>query len=188
MKPYRPTLIRNLLPALLLLFVSFTAHKVLAHGEEILLRSEPESNAALVEPPAQVMTWFSEELETSSTMEVFNLAGEKVDNGDGGVDLNDPDHASMIVTLPPLENGVYLVQWKAVLLDSDVVQGAFPFSVGTAVIQPGALPNQPQPAATAVPTAAPDGRTPLPLIGGGVAALLLIGIVGFAIARSRQKA
>lgn len=34
-----------------------------------------------------------------------------MDKRDGGVDLNDSDHASMIVNLPTLPDGVYTVHW-----------------------------------------------------------------------------
>ncbi len=170
---------------LLLLGLAVTAVSVAAHGDEILLRADPEDGAALAQSPTQVTTWFSNELDTSSTLQVFNLAGEPVDNGDGGVDLNDPDHATMIVSLPPLDEGVYLVQWTAVLLDGDTVSGAFTFGVG----QAGAAASQ-LPAATAADTTAENsGGIPTSiLIGAGIGAILIAGLIGFAVARSRQKA
>ncbi|HFQ93617.1 MAG TPA: copper resistance protein CopC [Anaerolineae bacterium] len=171
---------------LLLLGLTVTAVTVAAHGEEILLKSEPADGAALAESPTQAITWFSEELDTSSALKVYNLAGVQVDNGDGGVDLNDPDHASMIVTLPPLDEGVYLAQWTAVLLDGDTVSGAFTFGIGEA----GTIPRQ-IPTPTAPPEPAPEnsgGISTGVLIAAGTGLLLVVGLIGFAIARSRQKA
>ncbi len=102
-----------------------------AHGPEVLIKSDPSDGAVLEESPPQVITWFSTELETgSSTLQVFDAEGRHVDKGDGGVDLNDPDHASMIVSLPTLPDGVYTVRWSALLFDGDVVNEEFTFSVG----------------------------------------------------------
>ncbi len=171
---------------LLLLGLAVTAVTATAHGDEILLKSEPADGAALAESPAQVTTWFSDELATTSTLKVYNLAGEQVDNGDGGVDLNDPDHASMIVSLPVLDEGVYLVQWTADLLDGDTVSGAFTFGIGKAGTAPSQIPTP-----TAPPAAAPESGSGIStgvLIGAGVGLILAVGLIGFAIARSRQKA
>lgn len=85
----------------------------------------------LKQAPAQVTAWFSEELITGqSTLQVFDAAGRQVDKGEGGVDLNDPDHASMIVKLPALPDGAYMVRWQVVLEDGDTTDGEFTFSVG----------------------------------------------------------
>lgn len=103
----------------------------LAHS--VLVKSEPESNAVLEQGPEQVITWFSQELETGlSSIQVFDAEGNQIDNGDGEVDLNDPDHASMLVSLPEsLPNGMYIVHWTAVsAADGDTTEGEFSFSMG----------------------------------------------------------
>ncbi|MEJ2747475.1 MAG: copper resistance protein CopC [Anaerolineae bacterium] len=103
---------------------------VSAHDAAIV-KSIPANGDVLAESPPQVKAWFEEELVSGeSTMAVFNAQGEQVDNGDGGVDLNDPNHAIMIVTLPSLPDGSYTVQWHAMLLDGDATDGAFAFAVG----------------------------------------------------------
>jgi methionine-rich copper-binding protein CopC len=96
-----------------------------------LLRSDPDNGSILAQSPAEVHAWFGEEMKTGvSTLQVFSAAGQRVDNGDGGVNLNDPDHASMVVTLPPLPDGEYLVRWYVVLLDDDASESSFNFYVG----------------------------------------------------------
>lgn len=101
-----------------------------AHGS--FVKSNPESGAALAQPPERVIAWYSQELETDlSSLRVFDAQGGAVDNGDGGVDLNDPDHASMIVTLPEaLPAGTYAVRWTTVSAeDGDTTKGEFAFKV-----------------------------------------------------------
>ncbi len=106
---------------------------VLAHNVE-LLRSDPPADALLTESPAQVRAWFNEEMQTgASTLAVYDAAGNPVDSGDGGVDLQDAYHASMVVSLPPLADGAYFVRWHVVLLDNDPTDGEFVFYVGQRV-------------------------------------------------------
>jgi len=124
-------LTRTGLTLLLLMLVVSTAA---AHA--LLLKSKPADGEVLARPPDRVQAWFSEELDTRlSSMQVFDAGGAQVDNGDGGVDLNDPDHASMLVTLPSnLPNGTYTVRWAAVTLDDNgLSQGEFIFGVGKGV-------------------------------------------------------
>jgi methionine-rich copper-binding protein CopC len=103
-----------------------------AHTVEVV-KSEPPAGAVLSESPKEVRVWFNEELQTKeSSLKVFTPEGKQVDNGDGGVDLNDPDHASMVVSLPPLGEGAYTVRWHAVLTDGDATDGEFAFYVGSA--------------------------------------------------------
>ncbi|MCA9875456.1 MAG: copper resistance protein CopC [Anaerolineales bacterium] len=136
---------------------------VSAH-DAVITKSSPANGEVLSESPDQVVAWFTEELISGeSTMKVFDAQGKQRDNGDGGVDLTDPDHASMIVTLPPLPDGSYTVQWHAVLVDGDASDGAFAFAVGD---------SQPvvQPAATASSSGVPIGWLAVIL---GVTAVIL---------------
>lgn len=126
---------RNRLPASLCLaaLLVFSASSLaFAHAE--LLRSEPAADARLAEPPDRVALWFDEELDTrKSTLAVLNRDYRQVDVGDGRVDLNDPDHAAMLVSLPRLPEGVYVVRWHAVTIDDDgVTEGEYDFIVGNA--------------------------------------------------------
>lgn len=99
----------------------------------VVERTEPETSAALKRGPAQVAIMFNEELDTHlSTIKVFDEDGQRVDLKDGGVDLTDPDHASMIVHLPELAEAAYIVRWHVVLDDGDATDGAFTFTVGNA--------------------------------------------------------
>jgi len=119
--------------------ILITVSTVSAHSR--LVKSEPANGQALDEPPEKVVAWFSEELDSAaSEMLVLDDQGRQVDNGDGGVDLNDLDHLTMIVTLPPeLPESTYSVHWIAAsAADGDVVEGDFAFNVGVASSQSSA--------------------------------------------------
>ena len=111
--------------------VLFLAVVALAHRSDILLKSEPAAGAVVQQSPAQVVAWFSTELATdTSRLQVFAADKRQVDKGNGGVDLDDPDHASLIVRLPALPAGTYTVHWRAAVVeDSDIVEGRFTFTV-----------------------------------------------------------
>jgi methionine-rich copper-binding protein CopC len=102
-----------------------------AHGPEILLETDPADGTMLQQSPSQVRAWFSVELDTQwSTLHVVDINHHRVDNRDGGVDMNDPDHTTMVVSLPTLPEGVYIVRWTAVTArDGDLVGGVFTFGV-----------------------------------------------------------
>jgi len=162
---------RRILIALALAVLLLPAGAAVAHEAE-LLKSDPSAGAVLEQAPERVTAWFNEELQTGpSTLQVFDAEGRQVDGGDGGVDLNDPDHASMIVSLPPLPDGVYMVRWHIVLEDGDATDGAFAFAVGAGeatVTQP----SLPEPQA---------GRDTLPagwlMVGAGAVVLVTVGWV-----------
>lgn len=122
---------RSLMALVLALLVSALLVAVAA-AHAVLVESEPENSAVLEQTPAQVIVRFDHELETKlSSIHVFDTAENQVDNGDGSVDLNDPDHASILASLPEsLPNGKYSVHWKTVSAhDGDTTEGEFFFKV-----------------------------------------------------------
>src|SRR5216684_1109358 len=69
--------------------------------------------------------------------ETVGAHGNQVDDGKGGVDLNDLSHKSMIVRLQSRQPGTYTVKWKAVSSpDQEVTQGSFRFTVGSSQVEP----------------------------------------------------
>lgn len=102
-----------------------------AFGHARLLKSEPPAEALLGKAPAVVRAWFDDELEPKgSTITVWDARGRRVDDGKGGVDLNDLDRKSMVVRLAPLAPGAYTVKWRAVSADDqNVATGVFRFAV-----------------------------------------------------------
>ncbi len=122
------------LTSLLVLAASLSqAVDVMAHAK--LQRAEPPPGSIVKTPPAVVRLWFSmspnEELDPRrSTVSVWDRRGRRVDDGKGGVDLNDMDRRSMIARLKPIGPGTYTVRWKAVTIpDRGLSQGSFNFTV-----------------------------------------------------------
>ena len=109
---------------------------VIAHAK--FLRAEPAPNSTVTSAPQVVRVWFTladanEELDAKrSTLSVLDAHGKQVDDGKGGVDLNDLSHKSMLVRMQSRQPGTYTVKWKAVSSpDQEVTEGAFRFTVGS---------------------------------------------------------
>lgn len=194
MRGLRRSLWSSLCLSMMLILNTFTP--ALVHAG--LIRSVPAAGERLAESPPQVTLWFDGELATpESTLKVFDAGGRQVDAGDGYVDLDDPDHASMIVTLPPLPEGVYTVRWRAVYgEDSDVVEGEFDFIVGNATPRVKSTPTIAPPVGNATPpNALPtetasivEDSTPdwllIGIVAGGIIVLILM---AFGLRRSRRQ-
>ncbi len=100
-----------------------------AHAK--LLRAQPAAGTTVKPAPTVVRAWFSEELDAkTSTCSVWDSRGRRVDDGKGGVDLNDLDRKSMIANVKLPGPGVYTVKWKAVAADDRfAAMGSFRFTV-----------------------------------------------------------
>ncbi len=160
---------------LALLVSTLVVATVAAHA--LLIKSEPEDGSQLVQAPEQVTAWFTQELDTRfSTIQVFNSESSQVDTGDGGVDLFDPNHTSLVVSLPAsLPEGAYRVHWTAVSTeDSDLTEGEFTFAIGAGNI----AASQSSPTE---PTAAKRDEAGWPVvtlgISMGVLILIILGLI-----------
>ncbi len=114
-----------------LILSSLLALPPLVWGHAQLVRSDPKAGVVLTAPPQVVRTWFDDELDPDhSTIGVSDARGQRVDDGHGGVDLNDLDRKSMIARLRAIGAGTYTVRWRAVSAnDGFVTQGSFAFIV-----------------------------------------------------------
>jgi methionine-rich copper-binding protein CopC len=78
-----------------------------------------------VAAPAQVELWMTEDLEPDFTkVQVFDSQGHEIDRKDAKI-----NGSTMIVSLPKLGPGTYLVKWKAVATDTHKTTGTFKFTV-----------------------------------------------------------
>ena len=120
---------------------------VLAHAK--IQSADPKPGSTVAKAPAMVKIVFAlapdESLDPkTSTIAVSDSHGRRVDDGKGGVDLNDMDRKTMIAMLKPLTADTYTVRWKAVSSpDRDVAQGSFKFTVAAAMSgmpMPASLP------------------------------------------------
>jgi len=98
-----------------------------AHAQ--LRSSTPAAGGAVAKAPSEVLVNFSEPLESAfSTVVVRDAVGKRVDKADAHLDPN--DRKTMHVSLPPLVNGIYIVEWRALTTDTHRTEGAFTFRVG----------------------------------------------------------
>ena len=99
-----------------------TSSLVRAHA--FLDHAEPRVGST-VAAPAQLELWMTEDLEPAFTeVQVFDSQGHEVDKKDAKI-----SGATMIVALPKLGSGTYLVKWKAVATDTHKTTGTFKFTV-----------------------------------------------------------
>ena len=107
-----------------------------AHGPEILAESSPTDGEQLAESPQQITMVFTAELYAKPPitaphiLEVYNLDGDRVDLEDTHLDATEAERQIMTVSLPTLEEGVYMVRWSVSPTDGDIVNGLHFFSVG----------------------------------------------------------
>ncbi len=123
-----------------------------ASAHALLVRSDPAANAILDAPPSHVVMWFSEDVNPlTSRAVVVNTANQEVDNKDAHV--SDDDSKRMVVTLPLLKAGTYVVVWRTQSADDGhIASGSFIFRIK--------VPNGEVPP---IPSTLPTGNIP----GGG---------------------
>jgi methionine-rich copper-binding protein CopC len=94
-----------------------------------LVRATPAEGGAVKAAPAEVTLKFNERLEPAFNSAVIrDAASKQVDKADAHVDK--ADHTTVRVSLPPLEPGVYTVEWRVMSGDTHKINGTFTFRVG----------------------------------------------------------
>src|SRR5579871_674158 len=95
----------------------------------LLVRSIPAAREVVKTPPSNVQMWFSESVNPlTSTAVVVDTTNREVDNRDNHVSPSDPKE--MILTLPPLAAGTYVVVWRTQSAeDGHIVGGSFYFQI-----------------------------------------------------------
>ena len=121
-----------------LLLVALTAAAVLvalagpAGAHAILRSTTPADSEELDAAPSTVSLEFNEPVSTSAGgIRVFNDQGVRVDLGDAETPT-DKLEAVQVGLNEGLEDGTYIVSWRALSADSHPVHGAFVFTVGEA--------------------------------------------------------
>ena len=118
--------------------------------------SDPAAGTMVDAAPSIVRAWFTQELMLRSSIAVTDEAGNQVDLVDGRVDPDDPDRKVMLVSLPPLPNGVYWVYYNAVSAEDGHEEGGF-YSFGVGMTPP--IAGTSTPTSPAPMTAADCGRS-----------------------------
>jgi copper resistance protein C len=99
---------------------------VLAHA--FLDHAEPKVGAQIDQPPAEVKIWFTQPLEPAfSGITVLDSSGSQIDKKDCHQDAK--DKTLLMVSLPPLQPGIYKVVWHVVSVDTHRTSGDFKFTL-----------------------------------------------------------
>ena len=102
---------------------------VAAFAHAHLVRATPAEGGTIKSAPNEVTLKFNEKLESAfSSAVVRDSAGKQVDKADAHVDK--ADRTVVRVSLPPLDPGIYTVEWRAMSSDTHKINGNFTFRVG----------------------------------------------------------
>lgn len=144
--------------ALILVIGLFVRSRPVAGHAEVDV-SDPMAGSTVPEAPPAVTVTFSEEVAADGTeLTVLGPNGDRADQGDSALDLNDMDRKRVSVGLQPnLGQGTYTVMWTSVSAeDGDTDEGSFSFNLG-APSTPGASPEaSPEASPGASPAASPE--------------------------------
>ncbi|MGE5335437.1 MAG: copper resistance protein CopC, partial [Nitrososphaerota archaeon] len=123
-----------------------------ASAHAVLVRSDPPADAILNAPPSHITMWFSEEINPlTSRAVVVDTANREVDNRDAHV--SGDNAKEMVVTVPLLKAGTYVVVWRTQSADDGhITGGSFIFRIAA---PDGSVPP--------IPSVLPTGNIP----GGG---------------------
>ena len=124
-----------------------------AYAHPFLLDSEPGQAENAPVGTTQIVTYYSEAIEIDfSELRVFDSNGNKIDNLDTA--YYDGEN-SLVITTPPLEDGVYTVTSKVLSkIDGHLVQAAIIFGVGEVQVDLSLLEAQEESEITFLPEAA----------------------------------
>jgi copper transport protein len=124
-----------------------------AYAHPFLLDSEPSQSANGPIGTTQIITKYSEAVEIDfSELKVFDSDGNQIDNGNTTYYEGE---SSLVITTPPLEDGVYTVTSKVLSkVDGHLVRAAIIFGVGEAKVDASLLESQEESETTFLPEAA----------------------------------
>jgi methionine-rich copper-binding protein CopC len=130
---------RTLLVALGATLLALCAFAI-AFAHASLDHCTPAFGSTVASAPAQIVCVYSEEIDTKrSTMSVWDANGSEVDKKDAHVDLNDPNHQTLVVSLDTSKtpDGLYTIKWRTVTPDDNGLSyGSWQFVIGSANATP----------------------------------------------------
>jgi len=119
-------IVKKITRLFILLFMLVAVRPAAAHSD--LVQAEPPPGAQLAESPAEIRLTFSEPVADNSRIDLLTDEFERIE---GLVPQFNPEQPEQIYSpVPPLEPGVYTVQWAAVSDDGHEISGSYSFSVG----------------------------------------------------------
>jgi len=122
----------------------------LASAHPFLLDSNPAQGQSVPAGTTQIFTYYSEAVEIDfSSLKIYDSNGNQIDNQDTAYNN---EESSLVVTTPPLEDGVYTIASKVLSkVDGHLVQAAIIFGVGDVQIDSSLLESQEQSETTFIP-------------------------------------
>ncbi|MFY0546259.1 copper resistance protein CopC [Brevibacillus sp. H7] len=109
---------------LLVLFLAAIPSTMDAHA--YIDRSLPQQESELTEAPKEIRVTFTENINTAvSQLTLRDAIGRSIQGTLRGEGEN-----GLVLTVPPLANGVYQVDWQILSVDTHVTEGSFRFAVG----------------------------------------------------------
>jgi len=122
----------------------------LASAHPFLLDSNPAQGQSVPAGTTQIFTFYSEAVEIDfSSLKIYDSNGNQIDNQDTAYNN---EESSLVVTTPPLEDGVYTIASKVLSkVDGHLVQAAIIFGVGDVQIDSSLLESQEQSETTFIP-------------------------------------
>jgi methionine-rich copper-binding protein CopC len=143
----------------------------IAFAHAAYVSSVPAANSTVTSVPSVLVANFAEGIvPATALLTIVGPNGARADQGDGKVDLTDPNRKTMRVSLKPgLGSGKYTVNWATVSSDDgDPANGSFVFTV--ALPAPAAAAPAAKPAIV-TPAAMPKsgGIPTAPFVAGGLA-------------------
>ncbi|MEV6304556.1 copper resistance CopC family protein [Actinoplanes sp. NPDC051861] len=178
---------RPLLPVVALLAVLTPSVPAWAHA--VLVSADPAKNGVLVKAPGTVTLRFSERLNPDyTTIVISDASRQRVPAAPAVVEQS----TGSVTLTGSLANGTYTVAYRVVSVDGHTVQGSYEFTLADPVLPAAAVP---QASATGVPVsqasaaAAREESAGVPggVLGGAVAAGLLLVAVGVWLVAGRRR-
>ncbi len=114
--------------ALVFAVIGLTAVPAFAHAT--LEGTDPGAGATVRRSPAQIRLSYSEPVEASlGAVRMFDSRADRVDVGEA----HHPNGkaSEVAVSVPKLDDGLYVVTWRVISADSHPIQGAYTFTVGS---------------------------------------------------------
>ncbi|HEU0006019.1 MAG TPA: copper resistance CopC family protein [Nitrospiraceae bacterium] len=120
--------VRALKPVVVSTVMAMCVNAAPALAHSMLVKAEPPRRAVLAKAPAQVQLWFNEEIEGDYASLVV-LDAEKHPVTEIKPQLAPEDRKSIVLPLPELTIGKYLVKFRVLSVDGHVVESSFDFTV-----------------------------------------------------------
>ncbi|MBI5377966.1 MAG: CopD family protein [Thaumarchaeota archaeon] len=120
---------------LIIPFLIIISSMPLAYAHPEIISSDPAQSSSVSSGIDQIVIHYSETVEIGfSAIKVFDSNGNQIDNKDTKYIGNE---STLVVTTPPLKDGVYTVTSKVLSkIDGHLVDGAFVFGVGNVSVPP----------------------------------------------------